>query len=334
MSSQLQEIVVSGMRPTGPLHLGHYFGVLENWKKLQKKYECFFFVADWHALTSEYSSPQRIKGFSRELLLDWFSAGLDPESSVFFVQSQIKEHAELSLILSMLTSLGWLERNPTYKEVKQELVSKDLNTFGFLGYPVLMSADILIYKASRVPVGEDQLPHLEICREIARRFNYLYGELFPEPQAILTQASRLPGLDGRKMSKSYGNTIFLSEDMESVKKKVFSMLTDTNRKRLRDPGNPKHCNLFPYFEILDPDGNYEEIIEGCHNASRGCTDCKKLLFEKLEVFLEPIQKKRKEMEKDPHLLHEILKRGNLRAREVATRTMEQVRKAINLIYSL
>ncbi len=328
--SHTQEIVVSGMRPTGPLHLGHYFGVLENWKKLQKEYDCFFFVADWHALTSEYSSPQKIKGFSRELLLDWFSAGLDPEASVFFIQSHIKEHAELSLILSMLTPLGWLERNPTYKEVKQELTSKDLSTFGFLGYPVLMSADILIYKASRVPVGDDQLPHLEICREIARRFNYLYGELFPEPQAILTQASRLPGLDGRKMSKSYGNTIFLSEDMESVRKKVFSMLTDTNRKRLKDPGDPRACNLFPYFEILDPEGDYGEIIEGCRSASRGCTDCKKLLFEKLEVFLEPIHNRRRELEKDADMLQDILDNGISKAREAAQRTMDEVRKALNL----
>ncbi len=330
--NEIQETVVSGMRPTGPLHLGHYFGVIENWKRLQKEYRCFFFVADWHALTSEYASPQRIKGFSRELLIDWFSAGLDPEGAVFFVQSQIKEHAELSLLFSMLTPLGWLERNPTYKDVKQELVSKDLNTFGFLGYPVLMSADILIYKAKRVPVGEDQLPHLEICREIARRFNYLYSPVFPEPQAILTEASRLAGLDGRKMSKSYGNAIYLGEEMEEVRKKVFSMLTNTQRKTLKDPGDPAMCNLFPYFEIVDPHGEYEDIVEGCKKATWGCKDCKKLLFSKLEEFLEPIHQKRKELEGDPSLIEEVTTQGRERAREIASQTMEEVRKAVNLNY--
>lgn len=324
--------VVSGMRPTGPLHLGHYFGVIENWISLQKEYDCYFFVADWHALTSEYADPKKIKDFTYELALDWFSAGLDPKKSIFFIQSEVKEHAELSLILSMITPLGWLERNPTYKEVKQELESKkDLNTFGFLGYPVLQSADILIYRASRVPVGEDQLPHLELCREIARRFNYLYGETFPEPQSMITEASRLPGLDGRKMSKSYGNAIFLKEDFDSVRKKVFSMLTDTNRMRLKDPGDPNHCNLFPYLKILDPKMDLSEIVDGCKNATRGCTDCKKILFELMVNFLEPIQNKRKEFEKDTTVM-DILYEGSKRAKQEAQKTMEEVRKKINLVY--
>ncbi len=324
--------IVSGMRPTGPLHLGHYFGVIENWIALQKEYECYFFVADWHALTSEYTDPEKIKGFTYELALDWFSAGLDPEKSIFFIQSEVKEHAELNLLLSMITPVGWLERNPTYKEVKQELESKkDLNTFGFLGYPVLMSADILMYKASHVPVGEDQLPHLELCREIARRFNYLYGETFPEPQSMVTEAARLPGLDGRKMSKSYGNAIFLKEDFDSVRQKVFSMLTDTNRMRLKDPGDPKNCNLFPYFKIFDPNMDVSEIVDGCKNATRGCTDCKKILFEMIVKFLEPIHKKRKEYEKGT-LIMDILHEGSKKARGKAQQTMDEVRKKINLTY--
>ena len=324
--------IVSGMRPTGPLHLGHYFGVIKNWIQLQKEYECFFFVADWHALTSEYADPKKIKGFSYELVLDWFSSGLDPDRSIFFIQSEVKEHAELSLILSMLTPLGWLERNPTYKETKQELSSKkDVSTYGFLGYPVLMSADILMYKATKVPVGEDQLPHLELCREIARRFNYLYGNTFPEPQSMLTEAARLPGLDGRKMSKSYGNSIFLKEDIDSLKEKIFSMLTDTNRKRLKDPGDPEECNLFPHLKVLDPEADYSEIIHGCKNALRGCTDCKKLLFEKMVNLLEPIQNKRRELERDSSIM-DILNEGTKKARINAQQTMEEVREKINLFY--
>ncbi|MFW6179880.1 MAG: tryptophan--tRNA ligase, partial [Desulfohalobiaceae bacterium] len=256
---QDKQRIVSGMRPTGPLHLGHYFGVLQNWIQLQKQHDCLFFVADWHALTSEYSQPQGIRNFVLELTKDWLASGLNPEKSIFFLQSRVKEHAELNLLLSMITPLSWLERNPTYKEIKQELTAKDLNTFGFLGYPVLMSADILMYRASMVPVGEDQLPHLELCREIARRFNYLYGEFFPEPKAMLTESAKLPGLDGRKMSKSYENAIYLGEDQASINKKIKSMLTDTNRMRLKDPGDPKQCNLYPYLCLLNPEADREEI---------------------------------------------------------------------------
>ncbi|MFW6314740.1 MAG: tryptophan--tRNA ligase, partial [Desulfohalobiaceae bacterium] len=287
--------IVSGMRPTGPLHLGHYFGVLQNWIQLQKKHECLFFVADWHALTSEYSQPQGIKNFVLELTKDWLASGLDPAKSIFFLQSEVKEHAELNLLLSMITPLGWLERNPTYKEIKQELAAKDLNTFGFLGYPVLMSADILMYKASMVPVGEDQLPHLELCREIARRFNYLYQDFFPEPKALLTESAKLPGLDGRKMSKSYENAIYLGEDLSSIRKKIKSMLTDTNRMRLKDPGDPEQCNLYPYLQLLNPKADREELRQGCTQATRGCMDCKKLLIEEMEHFLQPISKERQRL---------------------------------------
>lgn len=323
--------IVSGMRPTGPLHLGHYFGVLQNWAELQQSSESFFFIADWHALTTDYANPESISGYSFELILDWLAGGLDPEKSVFFQQSRIREHAELQLLLSMITPLGWLERNPTYKEVKQELEAKDLNTLGFLGYPVLQTADIVIYRANRVPVGEDQLPHLELSREITRRFNYFYGETFPEPKPLLTESPRLPGLDGRKMSKSYDNAIFLGEDPDSLQKKIKTMLTDTNRMRLKDPGDPDKCNLFPYLRLLDPQEPYQEIVEGCTGATRGCMDCKKLLFEKMEAFLEPIRSKRRELENDPDTVRDILRRGNEAARSEAEATMERVRSNMSLI---
>lgn len=324
-----RERIVSGMRPTGPLHLGHLFGVLHNWKRLMEDCECFFFVADWHALTSEYANPQKIKQFVPELVMDWIAAGIDPDKCIIFQQSAVKDHAELNLLLSMLTPLGWLERNPTYKEVKQELSAKDLNTFGFLGYPVLMSADILIYKATMVPVGQDQLPHLELCREIARRFNHLYGKFFPEPKDLLTQAPKLAGLDGRKMSKSYNNAISINEDLASIREKIMTMLTDTNRKRLKDPGHPDNCNLFPYLKLIDPRADYSDIHLGCTQASRGCMDCKKLLFSKMEKFLAPIQARRKELEANPDQLMAILDKGNAQARIEAKKNLEQVRKLLN-----
>lgn len=323
--------IVSGMRPTGPLHLGHYFGVLVNWIRLQEEFDCFFFVADWHALTSEYASPARIRGFAPQLVLDWAAAGLDPSRCTLFLQSQIKEHAELQLLFSMFTPLGWLERNPTYKEVKGELEgSKDLSTYGFLGYPVLMASDILIYRPHLVPVGQDQLPHLELTREIARRFNYLYGTLFPEPQARLTEAQKLPGLDGRKMSKSYGNAIFLSEPMEQIRPKIMSMFTDTNRMRRKNPGSPDHCNLFPYHLLITDDQTRAEIVAGCTRAALGCADCKKLLLGSLERFLEPIQTRRRALEADPNRVWEILEAGNRRAREQARITLALAREKLNM----
>ncbi|MDY7000929.1 MAG: tryptophan--tRNA ligase [Thermodesulfobacteriota bacterium] len=321
--------VVSGMRPTGPLHLGHYFGVLVNWVKLQEDHECFFFVADWHALTSEYANPREIKKFVPELVKDWLAAGLDPEKCVLFQQSQVKTHAELHMLFSMITPLGWLERCPTYKEIKQELAAKDLNTYGFLGYPVLMASDILIYRPALVPVGHDQLPHLELTREIARRFNHLYGDFFPEPKAWLTEDSKLLGLDGRKMSKSYGNSISLGEDMDQVRPKVMSMFTDQNRLRKKDPGNPDICNLFPYHKIMTPRDKCEEIEAGCRDASWGCVDCKKLLLLSMERFLEPIHSRRKELEKNPDRIQAVQDQGNARAREQSAKTLSAARELLN-----
>lgn len=322
--------IVSGMRPTGPLHLGHYFGVLVNWLQLQKDYQCFFFVADWHAMTSEYADPRRIKGFVPGLVLDWVAAGLDPEKCVIFQQSQVKEHAELHLLLSMITPLSWLERNPTYKEVSQELSGqKDLATYGFLGYPVLMATDILIYRATAVPVGQDQLPHLELTREIARRFNYLNGDFFPEPAHLLTPDAKLPGLDGRKMSKSYGNSIGLGEPLSEIAPKVKTMFTDKNRLRKTDPGDPEVCNLFPYHKLMTDAGKCEEIRKGCTTASLGCVDCKKFLMESLERFLAPIHERRAALEKNPQRIWEILAEGNAKARKEAAETLRLVREKLN-----
>lgn len=316
------------MRPTGPLHLGHYFGVLQNWVDFQENYTCYYFVADWHALTSEYAEPKKIKPFVAELVKDWIASGLDPEKCVLFQQSLIKEHAELNLLLSMITPMGWLERNPTYKEIRQELINKDLNTHGFLGYPVLQAADILIYRPDFVPVGHDQLPHLELTREIARRFNHLYGDFLPEPQAKLTESAKLPGLDGRKMSKSYGNCIYLGEEMETIRPKVMSMLTDTNRMRKNDPGDPEVCNLYPYHRLMTPGEKCLEIRENCIQAKWGCVDCKKILLTHLEEFLAPIQDRRRQMDNSPGMLDEILRTGNSQARQEAARTMELIREKL------
>ncbi len=321
--------IVSGMRPTGPLHLGHFFGVLVNWLELQKNNECFFFIADWHALTSEYTNPHRIKDFVPELLKDWLAIGLDPEKSIIFQQSQVKAHAELHMLLSMLTPLTWLERNPTYKEIRQELVQKDLNTYGFLGYPVLMSADILLYFPSAVPVGQDQLPHLELTREIARRFNYINGDTFPEPKAVLTNDAKLLGLDGRKMSKSYGNSIALSEPLDAIRPKIMSMLTDTNRTRKTDAGDPHICNLYPYHELLTDKNTCAEIVDSCKNASIGCVDCKKILINSMEAFLAPIQEKRAVFDADKDLLLNILHEGNAKANKRAEENIILIREKLS-----
>ncbi len=320
---------VSGMRPTGPLHLGHYFGVLKNWVEMQHEMEAFFFVADWHALTSDYADPSRIRDFVPELVTDWVAAGLDPEKCVMFQQSHIKEHAELHLILSMITPVSWLERNPTYKEQKQEVVNKDLGNYGFLGYPVLMASDILIYHPKWVPVGQDQLPHLELTREIARRFNFLYGEYFPEPEARLTPAAKCPGLDGRKMSKSYGNAIYLRDTMEEIAPKVRGMFTDTNRLRKSDPGNPDVCNLFPYHELMATPEQQAEIRQGCTSASLGCVDCKKIFLENLGAFLGPLHERRAALLANPKGIQDILEAGDARARAEAARIMDGVRDRIN-----
>lgn len=321
--------IVSGMRPTGPLHLGHYFGVLKNWIELQETHECFFFVADWHALTTEYAEPKRIKGFVPELVKDWVASGLDPDKCVIFQQSQVKEHVELHLLLSMVTPVSWLERCPTYKDQLQELAAKDLTTYGFLGYPVLMASDILLYKPGFVPVGQDQLPHLELTREIARRANHLYGNFFPEPQALLTPDAKLAGLDGRKMSKSYGNAIGLSEDPGTMKKKVMSMLTCEKRARLTDPGDPKECNLYPYHELLTDPDKLPAIVDGCTHATWGCGDCKKVLVESMTAFLEPIRDRRKAFDANPDLVREVLEKGNAAAKLRAGRNLDALKKKLN-----
>ncbi len=386
--------VLSGMRPTGKLHLGHYFGVIKNWLKLQEEHETFYMVADWHALTTGYKRVEEIPQNIEDMLIDWLTLGIDPKKSVVFQQSKVKEHAELFLIFSMITPKSWLEWNPTYKDTKYNLlriadlslmfkggirdhvktlvaklpykvedldaleellldtisdalitalfegyldkemfkelnVSKrdfyDTDTYGFLGYPVLQAVDILIYKAQAVPVGEDQLPHIELSREIARRFNHLYGETFPEPQAILTETPRLPGTDGRKMSKSYNNAIYFADSEEEVKKKVMSFYTDPQKLRRGDPGRPEICPVFFYHKIFSPSERTQEIERECKSGRLGCVDCKKIMLEGLEAFLKPIREKREQVAKDRELLIHILEEGSEKARQIAKETMEEVR---------
>ena len=318
------------MRPTGKLHLGHLHGALLNWKKLQEGYECFYFIADWHALSSEYTCPDIIRESTYEIIMDWISIGLDPEVSTFFIQSQLKEHAELHLIFSMITPLPWLERNPTYKEQLNELTQKDVYTYGFLGYPVLQAADILMYKARGVPVGKDQAPHVELTREIARRFNHLYGEVFPVPDVLLTPTSKMLGTDRRKMSKSYGNAIFLTDTDEEIDNKVGQMITDPQRARRNDPGNPDICNVFSFHEIYTGSEIIESINRECRSADIGCVDCKKLMAANLKKGLKPIRAKRKKLEADPKKVKEIVEQGNRKARMVARETMLEVREAVKI----
>ncbi len=323
--------ILSGMRPSGKLHLGHYHGVLENWLKLQKEAECLFFVADWHALTTEYANPADIGQNTEEMVIDWLAVGIDPQESIVFLQSHVKEHAELFLLLSMLTPLSWLERNPTYKELLTETKDRDIHTYGFLGYPVLQTADIIIYKATRVPVGMDQLPHLELAREITRRFNYLYGETFPEPRSILTEATKILGTDGRKMSKSYNNAIYLSDPPDVVEKKLLTMVTDTARKTRKDAGNPDVCPLFNSFHRLySSDETIKWVREGCRSAAIGCIECKRRLIPEILERIEPIRKRRKDIEKDRHLVWQTLEEGSLKARSIASSTMEEVRRLLSL----
>jgi len=322
--------IVSGMRPTGPLHIGHYFGVLKNWIDMQEEDECYYFVADWHALTSDYAAPERIRAHSAELVKDWLAAGLDPKKCVIFRQSDIKVHAELTLLLGMITPVSWLERNPTYKEQRQEISDKDLGNYGFLGYPVLQAADILLYRPDFVPVGQDQLPHLELTREIARRFNHLYGEFFPEPAARLTDAPKCPGLDGRKMSKSYGNALSLKDSDEEIAPKIRGMFTDKNRLRKSDPGNPDICNLFPYHLLLSDESRQAEIRRGCTSGTLGCVDCKAFFQERLVAFLEPIRSRRAVLEANPDLAQDVLREGNAQAGALAEAAMAEVRRRMGL----
>ncbi len=324
----MKQRVVSGMRPTGKLHIGHYHGVLENWVKMQDSFDCFFFVADWHSLTTEYADTSAISQNIREMVLDWVAFGLDPQQCVIFRQSLVPHHSELNLILSMVTPVSWLERCPTYKEMQDNLETKDLSTFGFLGYPVLMAADIILYKALRVPVGQDQLPHLEITREIARRFNHLYGEVFPEPEALLTETPKLPGLDGRKMSKSYNNSIYLSDSAEETSKKIMGMMTDPARVRRNDPGDPDICVAFNLHRLYVPQEKQEEIIPACRNASIGCVDCKKILVGCMNERLAPFRAKREELAANPGFVDELLQEGSRRASLISDAVMTEVRTAL------
>lgn len=402
MSIQLESgsRIVSGMRPTGRLHLGHYHGVLENWVNLQHEHECFFFVADWHALTTHYENPQGLEDSIFDMVVDWLAAGVDPGRAKLFVQSKVPEHAELHLLMSMMTPLGWLERVPTYKDQQQKLSEKDLSTYGFLGYPLLQSADILIYKADAVPVGEDQVAHVELTREVARRFNFLYGRepdfeeraeaaikkmgkkaaklysqkrkayqeqgdeealevaqalvenqgnitiadrdrllgylegggriILPEPEALLTEASKMPGLDGQKMSKSYGNTISLRDTADQVDQKVRKMPTDPARIRLTDPGTPEKCPVWQLHQTYSDSATQDWVRQGCTSAGIGCLDCKKPVIEKIEQELKPMRLRAEELSEDKSLVHNIIDEGNEAARDVARDTLREVRQVMGL----
>lgn len=322
--------VFSGMRPTGRLHLGHLVGALANWVPMQDEFDCIFGIVDWHALTSEYQNVSNIRQNVLDIAIDWMAAGLDPSRSILMVQSRVPEHAELHLLFSMFVPLPWLERVPTYKEQILQLREKDLSTYGFLGYPVLQAADILIYKAAWVPVGEDQVSHIELCREIARRFNNLYQPVFPEPQPRLTETPRLPGTDGRKMSKSYGNEIQLSEDPARIRSKIMTMVTDPARVRRTDPGNPDICPVFDLHKVFTDDAGRAWVDSGCRSAGIGCTDCKRRLLEGMLPRVEPLYERRVQLEKDLSTVTDILDEGSRRARALAEETMEQVRQAVQL----
>lgn len=325
-------VVLSGMRPTGRIHLGNYFGAVKNWVDLQSKYRCYYFIADWHALTTDYGDPSQVGASTLEMAADLLAAGLDPERSVIFVQSLVPEHAELHLLLSMITPLGWLERVPTYKEQLRELSNRDLSTYGFLGYPVLQTADILLYRAHLVPVGEDQASHLELSREIGRRFNSHFGEIFPEPKALFTPTPKVPGLDGRKMSKSYANTINLADTPDEIRRKCKEMFTDPKRIRRRDPGHPETCNLFEFHQLFSSPDMQQRVAKECRLAAIGCVDDKELIAEQIISTLDPIRKKREALLRDAGTLVDILRDGSERARERAEDTLETVRKALSINY--
>jgi tryptophanyl-tRNA synthetase len=329
-SNQSRKRVLSGMRPTGKLHLGNYVGALDNWVRMQDEYECYFEVADWHALTTDYADTSRVKQNSLQVALDWLAAGLDPEKSVIFIQSHVPAHAELHLLFSMITPLGWLERVPTYKEQRENIQDKDLGTYGFLGYPVLQAADILVYKGDVVPVGEDQVAHVELTREIARRFNGFYGDVFPEPQSLLTIAPKLPGTDGRKMSKSYGNTILLTDPEPVVRRKLKTMVTDPARVRRSDPGNPDVCPVGDLHKIFSGKETMAKVYEGCRSAGIGCIECKGWAADALVQLLSPMQQRRKKFEDNPRLAWDILEAGSERARKTAAATMDDARAAMGM----
>jgi tryptophanyl-tRNA synthetase len=325
-----QPVVVSGMRPTGRLHLGHLHGALANWVRLQAENECFFFSADWHALTTNYHDTSVIKSAEREMFVDFIAAGIDPQRATLFVQSEVKEHAELFLLLGMITPLGWLERSPSYKEMRENITDRELALYGFLGYPVLMTADVVLYKATRVPVGADQVSHLELCREIVRKFTHHFGEVFPEPQPLLTEAAKVGGTDGRKMSKSYGNAIELGESAESTTKKIMGMVTDPARKLRKDPGNPDVCGIFYLHKIYSAPDTVAWVDTNCRTAGIGCVDCKKKLLERLAPDQERLRERREALLARPKDLDDLVQLGIGRARAVAARTMDEVRSAMKL----
>lgn len=325
-----RERVLSGMQSSGKLHLGNLVGALSNWVRLQDRYDCYYFVADWHALTTGYADPTSIKESTEDLVINFLAAGLDPEKCTIFIQSRVIEHAELNLLLSMITPLGWLERVPTYKEKQEELKDKDLSTYGFLGYPLLQTADIIIYRAKYVPVGIDQVPHLEISREIARRFNYLYKEIFPEPEALLTEFPKVVGVDGRKMSKSYDNAVYLSDSPEEVEQKIRTMVTDPARVKRTDTGNPELSPVYQLHRIFSSKEEQEYVAKGCLTAGIGCVECKKILIKNVFRVMDPIWKRRDELFQNPTLFHDIVEKGTERAKKVAEETMQLVRKAMGL----
>ncbi len=335
--------ILSGMRPTGKLHLGNYVGALANWVKLQDQYDCFFFIADWHALTSDYADTSQVKQNSIEVILDYLAAGLDPKRCTMFIQSHVPQHAELHLLLSMITPLGWLERVPTYKEQQENITNKDLTTYGFLGYPVLMSADIMMYQGEYVPVGVDQVAHVEITREIARRFNGFYPRnpgrgnkdpqrtyVFPEPQALLTPSPKLPGTDGRKMSKSYGNSILMSDPEAVIRQKLKTMVTDPARVRRTDPGNPDVCPVGDVHKIFSSEDTLKKVYAGCRSAGIGCIECKSWAADGLMKALTPMQERRRHYEQNPHEAWSVLEDGAVRAGRAAEATMEEVREAMKM----
>ena len=316
------------MRPTGKLHLGHLVGALDNWVKLQDTHRCIYGVADWHALMGEYEHSQNMRAYGLDMVVDWLACGIDPQRSIIFIQSDVPEHLELQMVFSCITPLGWLERNPTYKEQLREITTRDLQTYAFLGYPVLQAADILLYKAQAVPIGEDQLPHLELTRELSRRFNFIYKkDVFADCEAILTPTPRLLGLDGRKMSKSYGNTINLSDTPEDILAKVKNMMTDPKRMRLKDVGHPDECNVFAYYKAFLP-VREADVRSWCEGALKGCTDCKKILADGIIEYLRPIRENRAKILAERGYVEAVLKKGAEQARAIAATTMKEVRQVI------
>jgi tryptophanyl-tRNA synthetase len=326
----MKQRVVSGMQPSGLMHLGNLLGALDNFKRLQTQHECFYFIADWHALSTNYQDTAQIRHYAREMLIDWLAAGLEPEQSTLFIQSHVPQHAVLHLLLSMITPVSWLERVPTYKEKQENLEGRDLSTYGFLGYPVLQAADILLYKGNFVPVGLDQLPHLELTREITRRFNHTYKAMFPEPQALLTEIPKVPGTDGRKMSKSYNNTINLSDTEAQVRAKLKTMVTDPARVRRTDKGNPDVCPVFTLHKAFSTQAVIDQVNEECRTAAIGCIDCKKLSADAIVSRLTPIWENRQKLEKEPQRLEEIIQAGTRRAAGVAVQTISEVNEAMQL----